>query len=529
MIDLSPAPMKRLTAVHGWSGVILGLFLYVVVVTGTLVVFAHELETWSIGGIRHEEPLSGPIDDKVRPLIDIMSKGYQRDINLFSNAKGDLFVYPHAELRHPETGETESYGALFQVDPESGEVLSRRDGFVFHDTNWYVESALEDFLVGLHVRLYVPEPWGYILTGVLGLLMISTGISGLLMHRHMIRDAFVAVRPGARLVTFRDRHVLAGTWGLAFTFLLGFTGAYFSFAGTVIFPLLTEVAFGGDEDRAVETLFVPQRAEDARPAPLANLDAILADAQARVGTPPSSVGIQNYGRADALVRVFHPPPPGHLEFVQPVYDGVSGAFLYFRPNIGREASSGSVLRGLMWPLHAGDFAGVASKALWVGLGSAMAYVVVSGLHLWVRRRSSDPSWRRFGRVVMVSSHALPVALLACAHAYYLALVAGGDPNGWTPAGFLLGFIPGIVPGWRIVDEVEVRRTYRRLLGGGLLLLPVLRMAAGGLSWAESIAQGQGTVLSVDLGLMVLGGGLLWWARRLGSGMVGSTSREGGRT
>lgn len=506
--------LKRLTSVHGWSGTVLGLLLYVVVVTGTVVVFAHEMEAWSIGGTHyHGTPISGSIDAKVRPIVDGVTKGYRNDVSVSGDAFGNLIVFPHADVIHPDTGEDAPNGYRYRLDASTGAILERQIGFVFDEPKNYVESALEDFLVGLHVRLYVPRPWGYILTGVLGLLMISTGISGLILHRHMIRDLFVATRPGQRLLTFRDRHVLSGTWGLLFAFLLGFTGAYFSFAGTVVYPLLVEAAYGGDRDKASAALFAPAIPEDPTQVPLANLDAIVADAVQRTGSPVISLSIENYGRRDAVVRTFHSPPSGGLDFVRTVYDGATGAFLYTRPNIGRAPSSASAVRGLMWPLHTGDFAGVLSKAVWVGLGSAMAFVVISGLRLWVRRREEEILWRRFGRAVTVVGYGLPVAMVTCAYAYFLAAGTGADVLWWTPAGFLIGFAPGVVPGFVARNEDNLRRFYRLLLGIGLVLLPIVRMATGGLDWAAAVAQGQGSVLSVDLTLLFLGAGLVWWARR----------------
>ncbi|WP_420730794.1 PepSY-associated TM helix domain-containing protein [Hwanghaeella sp. 1Z406] len=514
MTAFTQTQLKRLMAVHGWSGTVLGLLLYAVVLTGIVVVFAHELEVWSIGGTSHSHPFGPGLDAKVRPFIDKMSKGYQREISINDGIRGELTVFPHANVLNSATGWNEAYGSMFILNADTGELLQRRDGFVYHDTHWYVDSALEHFLVDLHVQLYVPSPWGLILTGVLGLLMISTGISGLILHRHMIRDLFVPERSGQRLVSFRDRHVLAGTWGLIFAFLLGFTGAYFSFSGTVVYPLLLETAFGGDQDKASETLYAPLVMSDPSSARLASLDEMIADSTMRAGAPVNFISIKNYGRRDAVVRIYHPAPSGELVYKQTVYDGTTGAFQYFKPDVGRLPSSGSLINGLMWPLHTGDFAGVLSKAVWVGLGSAMAFVVISGLRLWVRRREDEPLWQRFGRAVTVVGYGLPVAMLMCAYAYFLALGAAADEFWWTPAGFLIGLTPGVVPGFVARDEDSLRRFYRLLLGIGLILLPVVRMATGGLDWATAIAQGQGTVLSVDLTLLLLGAGLVWWARRM---------------
>jgi hypothetical protein len=93
-------------------------------------------------------------------------------------------------------------------------------------------------------------------------------ISGVPMHRHLVRDLFVAERPGDRLVSARDRHVLAASWGIPFAFLLAFTGSFFSFARAVSLPLVAATAFGGDEEAMLAVLYEPPAEEDATPAGL---------------------------------------------------------------------------------------------------------------------------------------------------------------------------------------------------------------------------------------------------------------------
>jgi uncharacterized iron-regulated membrane protein len=49
VISLSAGETKRLVAVHGWAGALLGLLLYAVIVTGTAAVFSNEIKAWSGG------------------------------------------------------------------------------------------------------------------------------------------------------------------------------------------------------------------------------------------------------------------------------------------------------------------------------------------------------------------------------------------------------------------------------------------------------------------------------------------------
>jgi hypothetical protein len=301
--------------------------------------------------------------------------------------------------------------------------------------------------------------------------------------------------------------VLAASWGLPFAFLLGFTGAFFSFAGTVGFPMLAHIAFGGDEHAMEETLFEPAVEPDPRPVDLVNLDEIVARSTERAGAAPDFVEIARYGRADARISVWHDPPAGGLNYVHNLFDGTSGAFLETRAPVGNQPSTAGSIYGLMGPLHFGNFAGILSKSVWVGLGTAMCFVILSGMRLWVRRREEEPLWRGFGRAVTVAAYGLPLAMLASAYAFFLALPAG-DPFWWTPAGFLIGAAACIAFGI-MTDEPRLALTLQRALAFGCLALPMLRMLAGGTSWAEALTQGDGAVLSVDLMLIAIGGLLLW--------------------
>ena len=69
-------------------------------------------------------------------------------------------------------------------------------------------------------------------------MMMAAVVSGVLIHRHVIRDLFLAERPGGRLPGVRDRHALSSTWSIPFAFLLAFTGSFFSFAGTIGLPIV---------------------------------------------------------------------------------------------------------------------------------------------------------------------------------------------------------------------------------------------------------------------------------------------------
>lgn len=509
MFGLSQIQLKRLTAIHGWSAVVLGLLLYAVIATGAVAVFATEIGRWSAGTPRSAPALEGPIDRTIRQLAGEVDPKYLHDVGIWAGAGSDLVVNFHDHALNPASGVEEDFGTIFRVDGRTGEVHERHDGFIWEKAANYEESALRHFLVDLHVQLYMPSPWGLIVTGILGLTMMAAVVSGVLMHRHVIRDLFVAERPGRRLVSARDRHVLAASWGIPFAFLLAFTGSFFSFASSVGLPLVALTAFGGDQEKMIETLYEPPVPENAAPRQLASLDYVVADSVARAGSPSTYIGISNYGRADARIFVWHDPSEGGLLYVTNVYDGPTRAFLGRNAPIGTAPSAGGALYGLMYPLHFGHFAGTLSKVVWGALGIATCFVILSGFHLWARRRADERLWRGFDRAVRIFGYGLPVAMLASGYAFFLSRPAA-DPFFWTPAGFVLGAAGAIALGLGNHDAEALGARYRRLLAVACLALPILRMATGGMDWAEALLARQTDVLAVDLFLFISGVALLRW-------------------
>lgn len=507
---LGQIELKRLTAIHGWSAVVLGLLLYVVVATGAVAVFAEEIGRWSAGGVRASEPLEQPIDATLRRLARQVDAENREDVAVWGGEGRDLFAFFHTHAVNPESGELEDKGTMFRADSVTGKVIDRHDGFVWRDAAAWEDSALRRFLVDLHVQLYLPSPWGLYLTGILGLMMMAAVVSGVLMHRHVIRDLFVAERRGGRLVGARDRHALSSSWSIPFAFLLAFTGSFFSFAGTVGFPIVATVAFGGDQEKMSETLFEAPAPVNETAAALGNVNAMVADSVARAGSPATFVDIAHFGRADARVTIWHNPDHGAMIYPVNQYEGPTGVWLGGKETLGTSPSLGGTLYGLMYPLHFGHFAGLLSKVVWGALGVTMCVVILSGFRLWVRRREGDPRWRRFGQAVQVVGYGLPLGMLVSGFAFFLSRPAL-DPFFWTPVGFVLGVGIAVALGVRIPEERRYGTVAQRLLATLCLLLPVLRLAGGGMDWATALLNGQTDIVTVDLLLLVAGVSLWWFA------------------
>ncbi len=493
MIRLPQRETKLMVAVHGWSGAILGLLLYAVIVTGTAAVFSQEIKLWSSGALGPGDPFARPIDNLVRRLAAATPDAYRDDLSIIRSGAGNLAFFFHRHEK-AEDGQVKEKGVLYEVAADD-RLVARREGFAPDVFTADTASALGQFFVDLHVRLHLPNPWGLILTGVLGIAMLVAALSGLLMHRHLLKDVFT-LRPGQRLVSMRDLHTVAGTWILPHAFVLAFTGAFFSFAISVGIPLLATIAFNGDQSAMIETLIGSKKVEDPRPATGANLDPILADARKRAGTPISFVSIDHWDRADAHITVRHLQSEGSLTSTTLTYAGATGAFITEKPVLGTRPSIGGSVFALMGPLHFGNFAGWWSKAVWFALGAASAYVTWSGLALWVRRREEQRGWRVLGRLSAWVGAGLPFAMAASAIAFFPALQSGTTLF-WTPVAFLIAATLALVVAL-IVRSERIAPLLFGTTGLVLLALPVLRMATGGPNWSAALAAGQLAIPVLDI-------------------------------
>lgn len=506
MIHLPKTETKAMVAVHGWSGILLGLLLYAVVLTGTAAVFAEEIGIWSAGHVARQSAFERPIADTLRTLGTRVPKKYHEGVDLFEVGDHDLGLFFH---RHEMQDSEQISRGIFYTVGKDGRVLHEQAGTgeeVFGPRN---DNALSAFLVDTHVRLHVPNPWGLLLTGILGLSMLVAAVSGMLIHRHLFKDIFTLRRKGNPVLIHRDSHSVAGTWSLPFAFILAFTGSFFSFFGTIGVPIVAMAAFGGDVQALQEAVFGNPGKVDSRPVAVGNFDQIGRDAFARAGALPTFVSIENFGRADAKVTTFHPPKDGALSPVSLLYDGATARFEGVKPLIGTKPSVGGTLAGIMSPLHFGNFWGLLSKAIWFGLGFAMCYVTYTGIRLWlVRRQESGRPLDWLDRLAVIVGLGLPLALLATAAIFLLAMPLGSAVY-WTPAGFLIVSTILIGAGLLWPSRAAIAQILQHATAVIMIALPPLRLLIGGPGWSTAIVAGQPIIVALDMALLLAGAAMLW--------------------
>jgi uncharacterized iron-regulated membrane protein len=194
----------------------------------------------------------------------------------------------------------EAIWAYATIDPRSGKALP--------DDQLKIGSG---FFYPMHYSLTLDwKSLGIWIVGFSALMMLAALVSGVIMHRKLLRE-FFTFRPGkARLRSVLDLHNLTGVVALPFHFFFAFTGLVI-FASAYYFPVGHTQLHGlhdlHEKVEAQETGLPHDRA--GVPAGLASVDAMVAEAQRRWAADDKAgdVGLlvlQHVGDANGYVSVY---------------------------------------------------------------------------------------------------------------------------------------------------------------------------------------------------------------------------------
>ncbi|MFV0278719.1 MAG: PepSY-associated TM helix domain-containing protein, partial [Parahaliea sp.] len=412
-----------------------------------------------------------------------------------------------------DSGRERHHSIRFEHDPATLALLRHYEG----DPRQIFEARhidLAELLVRFHADLYLGSPLGLIVTGLLGLALFASLVTGVVIHRKILGELF-SFRPRRSLrLLWTDSHKVLGVWGLLFHSVIAFTGAFLGFAAVVLVPAAALVSFGGDQ-QALMAAVLPDI--DPRPSGeprelrfAALLDTLRAKAD---GDLVSISLLLPEDRKGLLVANTQPGAGMTPRMLQ--YRLADGGFDRAYPTYGKLVGFSGPVLDVLQPLHFGNFGGVWVKALWCVLGVSTALLALSGMMIWIERRAYGPvgelSWRQYLRIARFSigvCGGLVVAVITLFHGQRLL------PG---PALVPLFFASwSLAASWALLRDSEYRAARELALCSGLLALgvPLLDAATSGHHLFRAVSEGMWTVAGVD-GSLLLGGALLvWLARRI---------------
>jgi uncharacterized iron-regulated membrane protein len=337
---LPPSWVSAGLAGHSALGLALAAFIYLVCLSGTLAVFAQELQRW-------EQP-AGPVVQSVSPAA--VDNGFNairaKAPGLAKDSVTIALPTPAIPRLTLSAGGHEGAGGEIWLAAATGRPVVK----AYRPTT--------DFIVALHTGLHLPEGIGRTLVGLIGIALLGLLISGVLAHPRIFKDAFSLRRGGSRRLQTADLHNRLGTWGLPFFLTVTLTGTILG-VFFVIFAGLAATAYKGDFGRAFSDMGFG--AEQGRPtaAPVSPIAPMLAQVSAKSpGASIQAVSIEHAGTNRQKIEVtIH--EPGQLS----TYDryGFDAAGHMVDTPDGERATISRQISTALQPLHFGWFGGIIVK------------------------------------------------------------------------------------------------------------------------------------------------------------------------
>lgn len=352
--------VKNSLAAHAAVGLLAGALLYIISLSGSVLVFYDELQRIEQPGLEMSEIDPAAID---RAAVAVMAAeaGKPRTTHLMFTLPSPLF--PKA-LSYTDTGE-------YRLD-DQGRLAGEAE------THW------SEFLYAIHYGLTIPGILGIIVVGIFGVMMLTLSISGVIAHPRIFRDAFrLRTRDGGG-VGLADWHNRLSVWTLPFIVMIALTGAVIGL-GVLTVEGVAKRYYGGDVDKAYAPVFGGEH-----PVDLTKVEQL----------PPIGKSLEymraNYPDVEVTFVTVHDPMtkgqsiqlmgehPRRLIFGEYYNFGADGVFHgtagLSDGELGQQAAASN------YNLHFGNYGGIPVKIAYFVLGIALTAICATGTFIWLGKR-----------------------------------------------------------------------------------------------------------------------------------------------
>lgn len=352
--------VQRALSGHGAIGLLAGALIYIIALSGTLIVVHERWQRWEQPRVADSAGIAPAAVQRAIEAVVASEKGKPRTTHLYVHM-------PTEGL--PRTVVTTDHGAVY-VDRE-GRIVAPE------------AHAWTEFLSNQHIYLHLPMTLGLIVVGILGVMLAALVITGVAAHPRIFRDAFRLRARGNRQIAQADWHNRLGVWTLPFALALALTGAFVGL-GSVGATLIAKAYNGGDIERTYGAIFGAEAKPDARPAPLPDAAAALTTLARRFpGVEPSYVILHDPGTQGQHVQILATHPRRLIYGENYAFDTQGG----FIGTAGlSDGAVGQQVAASTYGLHFGSYGGLAVELAYVALGLALCVVTGTGMSLWLQKR-----------------------------------------------------------------------------------------------------------------------------------------------
>ncbi|KIC92682.1 PepSY-associated TM helix domain-containing protein [Flavihumibacter solisilvae] len=335
---------------HHWSGLIVGLFLLLMSLTGSILVFSEEMESSADSPYLAIGNTSGTYSyDSSYSKVSALYPGWE--IRLYGKPSGnEALVY---ELRNKEQRKK-----VF-THPQSGNILRVIDD---GNTQWHRRLLL------LHYTLFAGTT-GKVVVFFIGILFLISLVTGLIIYRKAITKT-ILFRSRISVTTkksfFSSFHRVIGVWSVFFNLLIVFTGLLLS-GQVVLNALKTAEVKPVVASHALSIDRVMKHVATQYPDFEVHLVRVRAN----------SKSVQLSGR-------FLHDPPWYGHFYSYVIINSTSMELE-KQQVMASLPAGKKMLAMAGPLHFGNYGGIPLKILYSLLGITPGLLSLTGFLLWRKR------------------------------------------------------------------------------------------------------------------------------------------------
>ena len=513
--------LKKLFLLHSWVGIVTGILLFIVCFTGALAVLSRpELKIWANPELHQLDTVPS---EKVMTLINHyhqqVPKEFGKNIHVYLPTGHNTHLLTILFESHDgDENYDEEAAYAYQFDPRNFNLVNQYYGAA----DYFYEHRKTDapsFIGHFHADLHLGRPIGLILTGFLGLTLLVSVVTGLFIHRQIIKELFTFRRKKGLDVVVNDAHKVMGIWGSVFHAIIGFTGAFLGLATVILLPAAAFVSFGGDQDKLMEKFTAMPETIVSNNYQATAIDTILLDAQTRY--PKAKViDLTVMAHNDANAQVYLRLIGGDAVASQLLQYSGDGKFSKSMSSFGDIPGPAIKVLELLFPLHFGNFAGVFVKLVWALLGLTTALLPLSGIMMWLTKRTrgsnptlSEVAYQRWNRVIIGSCGGL---VLATAILFPLQVLLNNFipvqlHNGYFGPLFFLSWLVWCLFAVLPINYYRYLQVTLLITGGACMSVLPLNML---LSSSHAFSSNNTLVTVVDISFLFIGGLIIYVSQRI---------------
>lgn len=410
---MSRSLRQSLNLMHTWGGLLAGGLMFFVFFTGSLVVFEQTIDRWMMPETRFD---AGSRDTGFEGAFQAIQSGYALD--------------GHSVFLYPPTPRRPVYAAHFHdAAGTDQQAFVRRDGTLIADPGTFGAS---EFFFPLHYSLHLDAfgmaTLGYWIIGLSGMAVLAMVVSGVIVHRRLLRDLFSFRMERARGRALLDIHNISGVMSLPFLVFMAFTGVAI-FVYTYM-PVNVLASYPDSDTFFHDVLPHVDRGPAGTPAERVSLDRIAQSArEIWKGGEVMVLGVHHAGDAHAYVAAYK-DTPGQIgyHYEQLDFDATNGTLLHHQ-RLGPAMQAYQFLTGL----HIVVTDSWAIRWMYFLMGIAGCIVIASGFLVWLEKRiarAGQPGYRWAQATATAATLGLVLATLAMLGANRLL------PTGWADRAYL---------------------------------------------------------------------------------------------